>query len=273
MVIRTYFWNDRVYSRTKIWLRRHFQRKQWHDFCVGNVGDIFASNLIRFFYSEDYVNIETEGRRLLCIGSIAHKAKPGDVICGVGVKDVPAVVTDATVVGLRGPLSYDRFRDAGYDLAHVRFLADPGLWIGAICGRVAHRPPCGKIFIPHYRERQRYFVRPPRGVRMVDVDTRPEHIARKILEAELVFSSSLHGVIFAHALGRPCVWVAPQTKEPMLKFHDYFLSVGLGQPRPADNIDDALKAPTPVSPVAVGNQLRSVTFPSMNTLQQLGIAV
>ena len=88
----------------------------------------------------------------------------------------------------------------------------------------------------------------PTGVRVVDVDNKPVEVARQIQEAELLFTSSLHGLIFAHALGRPCVLIRPLTEEPEIKYQDYLAAVGLPWPG-WRTLDEARRSPSPVSPV------------------------
>lgn len=51
----------------------------------------------------------------------------------------------------------------------------------------------------------------------------------RIARARFVLSSSLHGVVIAHALGVPTQLVVNGTtsvREPMWKYHDYFESLG-----------------------------------------------
>ena len=67
----------------------------------------------------------------------------------------------------------------------------------------------------------------PKGIDVVSVDSSPKKIAKKILNAKIIYTSSLHGIIFSHALKKPCVFIKPQSNEPMFKYEDYFLSVGL----------------------------------------------
>src|SRR5690606_38420197 len=118
-----------------------------------------------------------------------------------------------TVVGVRGPITYDAFKATGHDVSGVRFLKDPGLLIRFLAGPEPAVPQAGRvIFIPHYRERHLYKSL-PKGITLVDIDAEPLELARTIREANLVYASSLHGIIFAHALERPCVWVKPQTEE------------------------------------------------------------
>ena len=101
--------------------------------------------------------------------------------------------------------------------------------------------------------------------------SRRRSVAKQIQKAECVYSSSLHGIIFAHSLGRPCVFVRPMTKEPMLKYEDYFLSVGLSPPKPLDSIADADFATSPTSPPTLSVDLNQIVFPAEAELIARGI--
>jgi hypothetical protein len=49
-----------------------------------------------------------------------------------------------------------------------------------------------------------------------------------IAAAEVVISSSLHGIVFAHAYNRPAVWLklSDRVIGAGFKFHDYYGSIG-----------------------------------------------
>lgn len=271
--IRTYFWHDRVKSRWKLYWDRHCRGRAWTDFLHGNSGDIFTRDVLAHFYPGLMPLNTAEGPRILCIGSIGHKMAEGDLLCGIGCKspELPRLRPDTVRIhALRGPISYDIFKAAGYDVSGVRFLADPGLLIGAMVPD--SKPAKGRVvFVPHYRERKSVRNKVPRDVSVIDIDSPPLRLALQIQRAECVYASSLHGIIFAHALGRPCVFVRPATEEPMLKFEDYFLSVGINPPKPLDSIADARFATSPVSPAVLSIEPQKIIFPPVAQLERHGI--
>ena len=92
--------------------------------------------------------------------------------------------------------------------------------------------------IPHYEhmmvlgsKRDQYNV--------IDVvNDNPLEVAREITKCEKVISSSLHGIICAHAYGIPAAYIVTGKKlhGDGSKFIDYFASVGLEvQPSTIDN--------------------------------------
>jgi hypothetical protein len=100
----------------------------------------------------------------------------------------------------------------------------------------------------------------------VDIDQHPLQVAKSILGAKLVYASSLHGIIFAHALNKPCVFVHPQTKEPLLKYEDYFLSVNLPFKKPLDSIDDCNFLKDSDTPPDIAYSEKSFGFPTKDFL-------
>lgn len=270
MAVRTFFWDTApVPAKTGFLRRKKPSATGWRH---GNVGDVFNRDLISHLYGAEAHNTDDSGNRILLIGSTAHRVRPGDVVAGVGTKGVAQPDADAVrVVGARGPLTVDALRDAGHDVTGLRFLGDPGLLIGEVFPRLKRvRPKPGNVlFVPHYRERER-FTNTAR-YRVLDVDQAPRVFARQIAEAETVYSSSLHGVIFAHALGRPAALVAPRTAEPEIKYRDYFASVGLKWRTPGD-IDEALREGKAVVPDHAAELVRGFDFPTAAELLGSGIA-
>lgn len=276
MRIKTFYWHDRVLSHFQYFRRRIFEGQSHLYFRVGNAGDIFTREILRYRYGLKSCNVRVEGGRILCVGSIAHCIMPGDVLCGVGFKggELPSFDEAPCVIyGVRGPITYDAFKKAGHDMSQLRFMRDPGLMLRFLVDGGVSTPRKNKvIFIPHYRERNLY-DRLPRGISFVDIDSEPLKLAKMISAAELVYSSSLHGIIFAHALNRPCVFVRPQTDEPLLKFEDYFMSVGIKYEKPLDSIYEFDYLTSPNSPPDLNYGLEEFYFPSADYLTDNGIIV
>lgn len=276
MVIRTYFWHARVMSGPRRTLHRVRSRGRAKPFRSGNAGDVFTRDVLASRYGLPVQNVEDGGRRLLCVGSIADRIDTGDLVCGIGVKhrtSPPSGVALAGIVGLRGPITLEQFERSGYDTSGVRFLLDPGLLMRFMAPDGIDAIPGRAIFVPHYRERSHYRLpwRYPPNLDVVDVDAEPLELARRILSASVVFTSSLHGLIFAHALERPSVLVAPQTDEPLLKYEDYHASVGLPFRRPPRDIFEAVRGPTPDSAVTIRYGESDFHFPAETDLRRAGI--
>jgi hypothetical protein len=276
MLIRTFFWHSRVISKIRYLSRRFRHKDAQNYFLVGNAGDIIAQDIIRFMYGFEGVNVQGEGRRLLCVGSISHAILHGDVVCGIGTKGLPVPGpsdSPCKIFGLRGPITYENFKKAGHDVSDVRFLKDPGLMIRFLVEDENIQPQSNKvIFIPHYRERTLY-KKLPKAIKIVNIDSHPIDLAHKIQSSSLVYSSSLHGVIFAHALNRPCVLVKPQTDEPIIKYRDYYASVDLPFQKPLESIYDVDFKKSPDSPPDLKYTREDFSFPSVSFLKEMRVAL
>jgi hypothetical protein len=275
VVIRTFFWEPVREGRVRGLLNR--VRGIGQGFGIGNAGDLYNKDLIRYLYGQAEQNVVSGGRRLLLVGSTVHKVEGGDIVCGVGLKnkDVPTPSGSRVMVrGVRGPITLRALRGAGYDVSDVRFMADPGLLANEVYSELRNaRPVDGKcIFIPHYRDVSAYRDHCPAGVELVSPDCEPRALAASIASAEYVYSSSLHGIVFAHSLGRPCSLVADRGGESCVKYLDYFESLGL-QWRDRVPIERAVRESLTEVVDGVPNTLDAFDFPSLRQLEELGIAV
>ena len=274
-MIRTFYWHDRIRSAMGFTLRRKLLNRPWNDFRHGNAGDIFGRNLITHFYPDQHIHLckKDENSKLLTVGSIVHCARKNDVVFGSGSK-FEEFISDPTLQpylhSLRGPLTYEVLKKAGWDVSTVDHLADPGLLINEMVEKIDPIPN-KVIFIPHYRERKETFFDMPHDIDYIDIDDKPENVAKKIMEAEMVYSSSLHGVIFAHSLGRPVMPVSPNSEEPLFKYKDYYLSMNLEMPAFLESIYHAKNAPKPLSPTTIPFKASQMVPPPKAILASRGI--
>lgn len=275
MEIRTFYWQDHIVSRPAMLFNRLLGKSTNGQFVYGNAGDIYAKELLERQYHTATKNIGDGGNRLLCVGSIGHRAVKGDILCGVGLKNerlVPKEKKDITIYGLRGPLSFEAFKKAGFNVDTVKFLYDPGLLIKQFITPES-TTPTQVSFIPHYRERSLFRKGLPKGMQMIDIDNYPSTVAKSIKASKLVYSSSLHGIIFSHALGVPCVYVKPQTEEPEFKFIDYYESVNLTYKQPLASIHDADFKRDSDTPADVNVTEEDFFFPTAEELSERKILV
>ncbi|HEY6640505.1 polysaccharide pyruvyl transferase family protein [Povalibacter sp.] len=272
MEIRTFYW-DAPRDRRPAPLR--WLRPNPHLFRHGNAGDDFNVDLLKWAYpGREIRNVDEGGHRLLLVGSISHRVQGGDIVNGIGSKptEVPSArQAPIRVRGVRGPLTLEAFRRAGHDVSSLRFVGDPGLLIGRLFPDLATIPhETGRVvFIPHYRER--YQFRSNRKFQVVDIDASAHDVAVDIRRAEFVHTSSLHGLIWAHALGRPARLVTPAAGEALHKYEDYYLSIDQSF-EAAATIDESLRLPKSVSPLDVSAVIKSITLPDLAELLQTGIA-
>ena len=100
-------------------------------------------------------------------------------------------------------------------------LGDPGI----LSGRLIRRPKkvSAVAAVPHFLDKGRLSDL-PRHWRVVDPEQPVDDVLAQIASAELVLSSSLHGLIAADSFGIPCVWISflgGQPDSPTHKFMDH----------------------------------------------------
>lgn len=161
--------------------------------------------------------------RLLMAGSILERSGPHDACWGTGFisefQEKPPTLKIAHA--LRGPLSRDVLLRNGIEAASI--YGDPGLlasdWV-----------PCSNIkkfsrgVIPHYVDHdQGSLLCKEINANLISVSLGIEEFVLRISEADIIFSSSLHGIICAESLGIPAVWVrfSDNLIGGDFKFHDY----------------------------------------------------
>lgn len=179
---------------------------------------------------------------LIAVGSIleytAARAGATPAVWGSGLRnplsddagDAPRIRARlGNVLAVRGP----RTRRA-LSLPESTVLGDPGLLVASVAPRASPRRS-GTVYIPHFRSwASRTGLRhlseaKEAGLTIVTPAQPAGSVLESISSADLVLSSSLHGIICAHSYGVPVIRVgipgAPS--EPEFKYGDYLESVGL----------------------------------------------
>ncbi len=278
MPVRTYYWNTKKVSAFKYYSNIVLRRRE--EFLRhGNAGDIFNKDLITFLYRTDPINIEKEGNRLLLVGSVMSILEKGDIVNGIGWKgnDLSAKreeIASAKVYGVRGPLTKQLFEDYGADLSNLKFEYDPGLLIKEVYGIDSSKATHEEVlFIPHFRDTWMYNGNYPKGIKMVPIDNHPKRLAKEILKAKAVYTSSLHGIIFSHSLQKECIFVAPQSREPIFKYKDYYHSIGMEMPEPVKNIHSLNFGKDKPTVLDRNITMDDFYFPDIPTLEKANILV
>lgn len=219
-------------------------------FSTGNVGDIASKLFVEMLSGVDCRPPRKNERKLLSIGSILQNAADGDVVWGSGIKGTAEgfkhPVRDLAVHAVRGPLTVDFLRRQGIAVPHLKELFDPGCLIPHLYAEELRNtiPRKRKVcVIPHYKDdlilRQQH---PELANGFLSVDAMPLDFVKDLIGAELVVSSSLHGIIFAEAMGIPALWLAPVNGEDELKYYDYYYGTGRYHVKRFTTIAAALRA-------------------------------
>ena len=73
-------------------------------------------------------------------------------------------------------------------------------------------------------------------------------VINEILTSEIVYTSSLHGIILAEAYGVPAVFFRGLPKYKDFKYLDYYYSTGRTDVALTDSFEEALSVPVPPLP-------------------------
>jgi hypothetical protein len=163
------------------------------------------------------------------IGSVLAHINSYCIVWGSGINFKEEPIAAATFLAVRGPLSRKRILELGYDCPEV--YGDPALLLPLYFNPVVEKRYALGI-IPHINDLQQVkeWYRDETQINIIDFNTNTiEETTKEILSCEQIISSSLHGVIVAHAYGIPGVQVCFSDRifGDGVKYHDYFLSVGL----------------------------------------------
>jgi pyruvyltransferase len=172
-----------------------------------------------------------ETPNLIAIGSILHWADRNSIVWGTGLIDdsVQLAVKPKSVLAVRGPLTWERLRQQG--VRAPRIFGDPGVFLAQLYPKQPAKWALG--IVPHYVDASEPFIlqAAASGARIIDVSAPLEQYAAALSSCERVLSSSLHGLVFAHAYGIPAAWIRLSNRvlSDGFKFYDYYSSVGVSR--------------------------------------------
>ncbi|WP_428982008.1 polysaccharide pyruvyl transferase family protein [Microbacterium horticulturae] len=236
-----------------------------------NFGDELTPFVLRHLTGHNVRWAAAAEARFVATGSIieyvAKRAHRGPVVWGSGLREPLASTQErdmvrsrlGNIVAVRGPNTRDAL---GLPLDTP--VGDPGVLAPSWKPRQGSRRS-GVVYIPHFRSWSsragREHLRRAQASHTLSVvpPTLPlRHVLAEISNADLVVSSSLHGLICAHSYGTPAIWVdiPGAGKEPLFKFRDYFDSLAVGLDVSPIAAVEALRLPNSVRDIAADRASR-----------------
>jgi hypothetical protein len=191
----------------------------------GNFGDVLTPHILNHFRIK-FNKTSRDQADTLCIGSIAKHASPNMTMIGTGaMRRSDKIHPQANWLFARGPHTRNIIlRDGG---SCPDFYGDLGLLLPFLVGR----PPSSNRLgiVPHYVDFEETRRKYPNHKVINVLNQNPLDVAREIASCEKIISSSLHGIIAAHAYGIPAAWVQLSDKlaGDGVKFEDHYAAVGL----------------------------------------------
>ena len=225
-----------------------------HPLFRGNMGDIFGSHLAEYFKSKTGLNYslicfdEPSNAKydyettLALVGSIALKAvtRPGTTLLGVGtisenqLKQISIMAKNVQVLGVRGPRSRDAFLSK-FGL-NPEVVGDPGLYLYEVFKEQIDKERENQenmkdlCFVSHMVENEQFadLFKEFKNV-TISAGGDIEPIIKFISTCRSIVSSSLHGVIFSHALSIPAapVQVSQKIYGGDWKYFDYYYGINV----------------------------------------------
>lgn len=214
-----------------------------------NFGDYISSQIVERIVGKPIricgKNPSINEKKLLAVGSILYFAREGDIVWGSGLngktpRKEEHKFTSLNVKAIRGPLTR-AFLMTNFQIPVPEIYGDPALLFPYLFPefRRSSHPSRKYIVIPHFKEENLF---PRELYPYVVYPTEPwDQVIRKILDSEFVISSALHGIVIAEAYGIPVRWLRCTEREPILKYHDYFLGTKRTNFQFATSIAEALK--------------------------------
>ena len=194
----------------------------WNGAGNANLGDVLTPLILKHFgipyvWDKNFEAIST--------GSIIKVAQPGTMVLGSGIlgqKDRVCIEADYRFV--RGPLTRQHILQAGGQCPEI--YGDPAMLMPLI---VDPEPAVYDVgIVPHYIHYEACKQKYPKH-QVINMKTKdPIMTIKHITQCRHIVSSSLHGIILAHAYGIPAAWTEfdPPIKGDGVKFLDHYAAVG-----------------------------------------------
>lgn len=205
----------------------------------GNFGDILTPHIFnRYGIKHEWAT--RSNATAISTGSIIKYARNGLTVLGSGAMRQSDILSpEAEYLWVRGPLTGEIVRRDGGECPDL--YGDPAMLLPRVFPRTVE--PVHEVGIfPHYVDMEHCRRYPA----VISPLWPPAKVLKAIWSCKRIISSSLHGIIAAHAYGIPAAWVQFSDKltGDGTKFHDHAQSVGLAQMplSTADNPDFCLAA-------------------------------
>lgn len=197
--------------------------------------------LVAQIVSELGLREPAENRRLVTVGSIMAKTKPGDVIWGTGVNGKnmdTGAAPHLDVRAVRGPRTREMLMSVGSLVPPV--YGDPALLWSRYWPREYYLSSSPSVhlrpltIVPNYND-----AGTMDGPEVVSPLGVPHDVIRQIAASEFVCGSSLHAIVLAESFGIPARLVRSKV-EPPLKYDDYYMGTGRETYSVAECVEEAV---------------------------------
>lgn len=189
-------------------------------------------------YDIKYICLPWE-KNLLAIGSIASYGTKRSIIWGSGFMNETETFNGGKIYAVRGHFTKQKIEQLGYQCPNV--CGDPALLLPLIISASETITDVG--IIPHWTETSFFSNTYGNNYKIIKLNTTNIfNVVHEITSCKMILSTSLHGLIVAHAYGIPAIWIKKgYISTDGFKFSDYFSSVDIPPYQGFTNIEDILK--------------------------------
>lgn len=153
------------------------------------------------------------------------------VVMGSGFKKEKSkvLIKPKKVFAVRGPLTRKIFIDYGIECPEV--YCDPALLLPEFIPNKQDIKVYDVGIIAHYIDKKvlnDIKIEGKYKIKILNIEDNPFKFVDELTQCKTIFSSSLHGIIIAHAYNIPATWIklSENVKGEGFKFRDYYASVG-----------------------------------------------
>jgi pyruvyltransferase len=225
--IRLFWWNEIIIQ--------HKPRENYGDLLGKYLVEKISGKKVVFTWPKKISIWNFYAPIYVTIGSILTHVNKKCIVWGSGIISEDYPIKNAFFLAVRGPQTRKFLLNLGYVVPEI--YGDPALLLPRYFNPVVEKKYSYGI-VPHYNDYkivQKWCKSQPH-IYLIDVLTNDiEAKTIEFLQCEKIISSSLHGIIIAHAFGIPAVWqkFSDQVFGNDIKYQDYMESVQLDfyQPR------------------------------------------
>ena len=209
----------------------------------------------------------------LTVGSIMSQANKKSIIWGSGIiKRNDRFQKPFKTISVRGPLTRQKFIQFGYPCPEI--YGDPALLLPKIYtsdNKIKYQLGIIPHIIDYINIKKKYNIF-TLNFNIKYSHKNIENVIDKLNQCQYTISSSLHGIIVSHAYNIPCLWVKFSNKlyGDDVKFYDYYLSIGIDNPKCLDLrnntyskeelVEFIKNAPQPIFPINTNQLWNSCPF-------------
>jgi len=214
-----------------------------------NLGDSLGEVIIRHLLAKKGIDIDkpvSRTKHLYCVGTNIHGGWQSATIWGSGIfppqtwafkllRKLSRRKLDIRAV--RGPLTKQILESQGLSCPSI--FGDPAILMPMIYN------PCKEktfkyIVIPQFVKETEFREKYP-NEHIVSMNTNDyKAVIDEIVSSEIVYTSSLHGIILAESYGVPAVFFRGLNKTRDFKYLDYYYSTGRKDIKIAESFEEAL---------------------------------